>query len=330
MTKRFQRGLVVGKFCPLHRGHEHLIRTMWEQCERSFVLSYTRPEFPGCEPEKRRRWLERLFPEVESLVLAAVEVPANEAEETRHRRFVAELCRDRFGGGVDAVFTSEDYGEGFARELSEFFGKAVVHVAVDPERSDWPVSGTLLRSDVHAHRGFLSPEVYGDFVERICLLGGESSGKSTLASALADHYGTLHVAEYGRELWEKQEGRLVYEDLLNIARVQVGREEAAAGGAQRYLFCDTSPLTTWFYCQSLFGRSEDALEELTARPYTLHVLCGPEIPFHQDGTRRDAAFREEQHRWYREELERRALNWMEVQGTVEERIAQVFARLSTT
>jgi len=60
---RFSTGLVVGKFAPLHLGHEHLIRTAFAQCERVVILSYTRPEFPSCGPEQRRAWLAARFPE---------------------------------------------------------------------------------------------------------------------------------------------------------------------------------------------------------------------------------------------------------------------------
>ena len=39
MSKRFARGLVVGKFAPLHLGHERLIRQAREQCEQLVLLS---------------------------------------------------------------------------------------------------------------------------------------------------------------------------------------------------------------------------------------------------------------------------------------------------
>jgi nicotinamide riboside kinase len=40
-------------------------------------------------------------------------------------------------------------------------------------------------------------------VRRIALLGGESSGKTTLARALAQSLGTSWVPEYGRQRWEE-------------------------------------------------------------------------------------------------------------------------------
>lgn len=328
MNKTFQRGLIVGKFCPLHRGHEHAIRTMLAACEEGFILSYTNPEFSGCEPAKRRHWLTQLFPEARVLVLSAHEAPPNDADDLTQRRFVAQICRDRLHTSVDAVFTSEDYGEGFAKELSHQFGHPVQHISVDPPRLTHPISGTQLRADIHAHREHLAPVVYADFVQRICLLGGESTGKSTLAAALAAHFQTHHVAEYGRELWETQNGHLTFADMLHIAKTQIAREESAAQTSNRYLFCDTSPLTTLFYSHHLFRRADPALETLAQRDYTLHILCAPDFPFHQDGTRQDAAFRAAQDTWYRHELTTRGLPWLEVHGSVEARIRQIEAHIT--
>lgn len=56
MSKRFANGLVVGKFAPLHLGHEWLIRQAQQQCEQLVLLSWAYPEFAGCEPERRANW----------------------------------------------------------------------------------------------------------------------------------------------------------------------------------------------------------------------------------------------------------------------------------
>jgi NadR type nicotinamide-nucleotide adenylyltransferase len=169
--------------------------------------------------------------------------------------------------------------------------------------------------------------VYASFVRRICLLGGESSGKSTLAAALAEHLGTRYVPEYGRELWEERKGALRFEDMRTIAAVQVAREEEAAGKAYRYLFCDTSPLTTLLYSRRLFQRTDPEVEKLAERPYHLTVLCEPDFGFVQDGTRQDTSFRDFQHAWYVDELTRRDTAWVKVGGSVPERVTAVASYL---
>ncbi len=345
MTARFASGLVVGKFCPLHRGHELLIGRALDECGRVFVLSWSKPELPGCAPERRAAWLARRFPAAASLVLteerlaalrpppAFAALPADDADVGELRRFTAWICQAAWGMRPEAVFTSEPDGAGFARELTDWYrvgdpaSPTVAAVVVDPERGLAPISGTALRRDVHAHRAWLAPDVYRDFVRRIALLGGESTGKSSLAQALAAELGTAHVAEYGRELWEARAGRLAFEDLLGIAEEQIAREEEAAGRACEWLVCDTSPLTTLFYSHAMFGRADPALEALAARRYDLVVLCRPDFPFVQDGTRQDETFRTRQHGWYVAELGRRRVPFVSVEGDLIQRTAAVMARL---
>lgn len=345
--KRFQCGLVVGKFCPLHHGHELLIRHALAACEELIVISYTKPEFDGCDRATRERWLETLFPSAKVMViddaslhelcaqrnLPGREIPHNDAPDAIHREFTGWLCRHVLGQTVNAVFTSEDYGDGFADALSAYFrthtGSAtqVRHVCVDKARSAIPISGTRIRTDPHLYRAFLSPDVYASFVRRICFLGGESSGKTTLAQALAERCSTVWVAEYGRELWEQKNGALQLDDMLAIGREQVRRERTHATQAHRWLMCDTSPLTTLFYSLSMFGRAAPELEALAARRYDHVFLCAPDFPFVQDGTRKDAVFRQRQHEWYLDELVKRSMRFSILSGPLELRLEEFARRL---
>jgi NadR type nicotinamide-nucleotide adenylyltransferase len=165
-------------------------------------------------------------------------------------------------------------------------------------------------------------------VHRIVLLGGESSGKSTLAAALAAHYDTRWVHEYGRELWEQQNGVMSESDLIAIAHEQIRREEEASRVANRYVFCDTSPLTTAGYGLWLFGRIDPQLLRLAGRSYAAAILCKPDFPFVQDGLRRDETFRTEQHAWYLEQIAKFTCPVLTVGGSLPQRLSTVVAWLA--
>ena len=337
--KPFRTGLVVGKFAPLHHGHQLLLDEADRACEEVVILSYSKPEFEGYGPARRERWLRRLYPRAKVHVLddarlaeacdarsvARVELPANDASDDVHRRFVARLLQTVLCIEIDVVFTSEAYGDGFVWVLNDMgVGRSpIVHVEVDRARSRIPVSGTQIRSDIHAHRHYLHPSVYADFVERIAVLGAESTGKTTLVQALPTRLDTCWVPEYGRELWEARDGRLAFPDMLHIAHTQVEREDAAVNDAFRFIVCDTTPLTTLLYAQTMFEHVDPMLVDLADRFYDHVFLCEPDFEFVQDGTRRDAAFQAYQHRWYARELDRRAVSFQRLTDSVQARLGRV-------
>lgn len=339
--KAHRQGLVVGKFCPLHHGHMHLIQAALDACEEVLVISYTKPEFDQCAPPTREAWIERLFPQVRRLVIddaillaecsrrgidPLMPVPANDAPDALHREFTGWLCWALAETVVDAVFTSESYGDGFATTLSEYFSARtgrrvdVAHVSVNPARSTIPVSGSLVRSDPHAFRRFLDPIVYADFVGRICILGGESSGKTTLVEALARELDTICVPEVGRTYWEARGGHLVFDDMRAIAEAQVNLENELVQRARQWLVCNGSALTTACYSMVDYGRLDPVVQALAEREYTATFVCAPDFPFVQDGTRRDAAFRLHQHRWYLATLDRAGVSYVMLDGPLDQRV----------
>jgi HTH-type transcriptional repressor of NAD biosynthesis genes len=334
---RFELGLVVGKFAPLHAGHLHLIETAARQCRHLLILSWCQPEPPRCHAEARRRWLAECCAAHETVVfdnawlaaacqargMAPRPLPQDSDDDATQQHFLAWLLQSVLQRTPDAMFASEAYLHPCAEVLSAVLGRKVTGVMVDLERIAIPVSATAIRRDPQGLAHHLPPPVRADFVKRVCLLGGESSGKTTLSEALALRYRTTWVPEYGRELWERRGGHLEEEDLLHIAQEQQAREDAAARTAQNLLFCDTSALTTLFYSLHLFGRADPALRQCAARPYDLTVLCEPDFPFVQDGTRQGDAFRHRQHAWYQTELARLGTPCLRVHGSIEQRMAQV-------
>jgi HTH-type transcriptional repressor of NAD biosynthesis genes len=118
-------------------------------------------------------------------------------------------------------------------------------------------------------------------------------------------------------------------DLIKVALTQIGREDEGVQAADGYLFCDTSPLTTLGYSLWMFGRVDPKLAELASRSYAAAILCKPDFPFVQDGSRREAAFRDLQHAWYREQSIRWNYPLLEVGGNLSERVSTVSAWLDT-
>lgn len=339
----YRAGIIVGKFSPLHLGHLYLIDTAMAACGKLVIISYAKPEYSGCNASSRTQWLQSLYPQATSLVVddawfearakdgiveRFTQVPHDDEPEDIHRRFTAWLCRDVLGETCDAVFTSEDYGDGFANVLSEEFGQPVVHVCVDKARSAVPISATKIRNDKALRARYLPPVVRASFVKKIVFFGAESTGKTTICLELSRQYKEPLVEEYGRELWIEKDGELDFDDLLKIGVTQIAWEREAAIQAREYLFCDTSPLTTEFYSDALFGKVDPKLKSLALiHDYDLCFLCMPDIPFVQDGERQDEAFRARQHKWYLDQLQQREIDYIPLSGDLRKRIAVVKATL---
>ena len=138
-------------------------------------------------------------------------------------------------------------------------------------------------------------------VQRVCLLGAESTGKTTLAEGLARQFETLWNPEYGRpytEIGRSPDAPWTSDELTHIARMQCWYEDFLAGYATRVLFCDTDAFTTAVFHEAYLGEPATAFAELVSRPYDLYLVCGLDVPFAHDGIREFEAERQRMHDLY--------------------------------
>lgn len=166
-------------------------------------------------------------------------------------------------------------------------------------------------------------------VMRVALLGAESSGKSTLAEALAARHGTVWVPEYLREFVDRH-ARVPFEsDQYPIACTQIAREDQAALRATRFLFCDTTPMMTALYSRQYWGRVDPQLARLDRRhDYAFTLVTAPDGPWEPDGLQRESEeVRQHVHRMLLETLDARAIPYLLLAGELPDRLRQVDALL---
>jgi NadR type nicotinamide-nucleotide adenylyltransferase len=321
--------VVVGKFLPPHRGHALVVDTAARQADRVAVVVCERPDdlIPAAT---RAAMLREIHPAAEVLVTpddVPDDDPVRRADEISRAWAdrVARLCRAELGAEPDVVCSSEEYGPRFARHLG------ARHVAVDPGRVHVPVSGTAVRADPWECRDFLEPCVRAWFVPRVCVLGAESTGTTTLARDLAAHYGCAWVPEYGRTFCAEHPGGTAgiswrTEDFVVIATRQQAAEDAAARRGGRLLVCDTDALATSVWHERYLGRRSAEVAGIAAgRRYALYLLTADDIPFVQDGTRDGEHVRGWMTQRFREVLAGRDEPWLEVRGSRSERLRAAVA-----
>lgn len=283
-----RRGLVVGKFMPLHRGHQLLIETGLATVDELTVVVYDTfvdDESAKLMPaSKRAGWVSKLYPQVHNVVVLPDPV---EGDHTSHDDpSLAKVYADQvaFLGQFTHVFSSENYGAPYAKALG------AEHVSVDAARDLMPISGTKFRSDMYRYRAFVDPLVYRSLIQKVVFVGTESTGKSTLARMLAQKYGTLHTSEYGRTLWEQHTAngtKPSFHDFLTIGLTQYEQEQAAVLHSNKFLFCDTNAWTTMLWSEMYYGTADSRLYDLvysTADEYEW-FLCENDFAWVDDGSR---------------------------------------------
>jgi HTH-type transcriptional repressor of NAD biosynthesis genes len=307
-----ERGLIVGKFYPPHRGHKYLIDFAASQVNELTVIvcqkSHESP--PG---ELRAAWLREIHPDVNVLLI-------DDTYDEQDSRVWAENSIRWLGAAPDVVFTSEDYGDRFAYFLG------CQHVQVDKARQVVPVSGSQVRSAPFSCWEYLEPPVRGWYARRVCLVGAESTGKTTLAQSLAEHYQTLWVPEYGREYSAQKlarEGGYFWrsEEFAHVAQTQCEREDEAARRANKVLICDTDAFATSIWHRRYHDDRSPEVECIVAahRRPDLYLLTDVSTPFVQDGTRDGEAIREWMHQTFVEELIAQQRTYLLLTGPLQKR-----------
>jgi nicotinamide riboside kinase len=169
----------------------------------------------------------------------------------------------------------------------------------------------------------------------VCILGGECSGKTTLARALAQELSSLWVPEYLREFCQAQGRAPLRDEQGLIMRTQFEREEQALAQAQQsgmsYVFCDTSPLLTAAYSTYYFSdESLLASAHAVQGRYALSLVLKPDVTWQPDGTLRDGeAARTAIHARLLHELQSAFFPHIEVGGKGELRLASALLAVGT-
>lgn len=316
-----QHGLTLGKFAPLHQGHQLVIETALAEMDRVSVIIYDCPATTPIPLTVRANWLRELYPAVEVIEAwdGPTEVGDTPAIQHKHEDYLLNRLKLR---GITHFYSSEFYGAHVSRALG------AVNRMVDAGRQRAPVSGTRVRQDPFAQRDYLHPRVYRDLITHVALLGAPSTGKTTLAARLAEVYQTVWMPEYGREYWEQHQvsRRLTPDQLVEIAEGHLEREEQLLYQARQYLFTDTNALTTYLFALAYHGRAEPRLETLAAQAtarYDLVLLCGADIPYADTWDRSGEVDQQVCQKQTVSQLLARRIPFFELRGDLEARVQQV-------
>ena len=315
------RGLIIGKFLPVHKGHLGLIQFAARQTDE-LIVSMSEAATDPIDPQLRLNWLKQLtaaWPNVKVAMIKddfdQIDLPLKE-----RTKIWAEVINKKYGQ-IDKVFSSEEYGEYFARNLG------AVSVEFDRERKMFPVAASLIRKSPFEYWDFIPEIVRPYFVKKVCFYGPESTGKSSTAIRMAKHYNTISVPEVAREMLITNDFTL--EDIVRIGQAQTERIIQLTRTANKILFCDTDLITTQIYSRHYLGVVPDVLYELESRvAFDKYFFFDIDVPWIADGLRDLGDRREEMKEIFLDELRKRNIPFVMVNGSVEQRDEIIYSKIN--
>lgn len=163
---------------------------------------------------------------------------------------------------------------------------------------------------------------------RVVLTGSESTGKTTLAWRLTQHFGAEYVPEFVRGYAEKKSGVLSFGDHGPIAHGQMELEDKHIARAKGLIIQDTDLLSTMVYCDHYFGQCPPwIIEAAAARRPDLYLLCDIDIPWIPDSVRDRGHMREAMQQLFRDAVSASGSPSAMVTGTGDDRFASAIAAI---
>ncbi|EIN5078275.1 multifunctional transcriptional regulator/nicotinamide-nucleotide adenylyltransferase/ribosylnicotinamide kinase NadR [Escherichia coli] len=290
--------VVFGKFYPLHTGHIYLIQRACSQVDELHIImgfddTRDRALFEDSAMSQqptvpdRLRWLLQTFKYQKNIRIHAFNEEGMEPYphgwdvwSNGIKKFMAEK-----GIQPDLIYTSE---EADAPQYMEHLG--IETVLVDPKRTFMSISGAQIRENPFRYWEYIPTEVKPFFVRTVAILGGESSGKSTLVNKLANIFNTTSAWEYGRDYVFSHLGgdeiALQYSDYDKIALGHAQYIDFAVKYANKVAFIDTDFVTTQAFCKKYEGREHPFVQALIDEyRFDLVILLENNTPWVADGLR---------------------------------------------
>lgn len=144
-------GFTIGKFAPLHLGHDQLIRRGIEENDLFYIL-INDTNVIDIPLEVRANWLKELYPECK--IILGTNPPKQYGMDSDSIKIQLDYLKKVFKDiPVTRFYSGEDYGD----YVSKYMG--VEHIKVD---KNIPISASIIRKDLENNKQFVLKNVYND------------------------------------------------------------------------------------------------------------------------------------------------------------------------
>lgn len=147
-------GFTIGKFAPLHKGHQYLIEKGLSEMDEFYVIIYE-TTVTQISIETRANWIKQIYPKVH--LIYAKNPPSQYGLDEKSVKIQTNYLKEMVKGiEVTHFYNSEPYGKFVARDLN------IKEVQVDRKRQRYPISATAIRKGIEKNKDFIDNIVIKD------------------------------------------------------------------------------------------------------------------------------------------------------------------------
>ncbi len=286
---KYKIGMYGGSFNPIHMGHVNNIKIASSLCEKLYLVLSVTNDPKEIDHRERFMWLKNITKDIGNIEVFEI-FDTNTSKETYDWQTGANDIKKYINKKIDVVFAGDDYkGKNIWESL--YPESDIYYIA----RSDINVSSTMIRENPYACWDYLPNCVRKYYTKKVCVIGTESTGKTTLVRKLAKELNTSHVEEAGRYICDDAGGidNMQKYHYFEILFKHKQLEKDALDEANKVLLIDTDSLITLYYYNLGFGMNEEldiAFKNIAEgisklNNYDLYIFLEPDVEWVQDGTR---------------------------------------------
>lgn len=322
---KYKVGMYGGTFNPLHLGHVNDIIMAANQCEKLYVVLSNTNNPNEIDHRERFMWLKNVTAHIENVEVFEI-FDKNKSKATYDWHTGVDDIKRYIGKKIDVVFSGDDYkGKNIWEKL--YHDSEIVYFS----RNEYPISSTEIRNNPFKYYDYLPKVVQKHYVKKVCIIGTESTGKTTLTRNLAKYFNTTHVEEAGRYICDDAGGidNMQPYHYYEILFKQKQLEKEALNNANKILFIDTDSLITLYYYQLGFENTRDydkafidiAKGISVLNNYDLYIFLESDVKWVQDGTRTygDKDVREENNKKLKKIFDENHIKYEVIEGDYQER-----------
>ena len=147
-------GFTIGKFAPLHKGHQLLIETALKEMDKFYIVIYE-TNLIDIDVKKRAEWIQKLYPKAS--ILIAKNPPSQYGLDKESVEIQMKYLLNILGDIKPTHFySSEPYGKYVAEYLN------IIDKRVDNSKKIVPVSATKIRKNIEKYKNMMPEIVYKD------------------------------------------------------------------------------------------------------------------------------------------------------------------------